>query len=188
MFFLCLRLNSSSRFPCRRRALRLLLFACSFFFGCRLFACWRAIQLLALASMQRRQSQQKLVRNSKTYHFVDHFSQSAGQPLGIVAHGSSPHVFGQSSKHVAAACCFGDSFQHGLHLCHPGLCKAASWTIQRARKVKTPANLNCWSFFLLLIGSFYASLYNVLAIKWHLTSILKLQPTISKICIKNLYT
>lgn len=43
-FFLWRRLNSSSRFPCRRRALRLLLFACSFFFlepAWRLFSRWR---------------------------------------------------------------------------------------------------------------------------------------------------
>lgn len=44
MFFLCRRLNSASRFPCRRRALRLLLFVCSFFFfepAWRLFSRWR---------------------------------------------------------------------------------------------------------------------------------------------------
>lgn len=53
-------------------------------------------------------------------HSVGHISQPAGEPLGVVAHGPSPHVFGQGSEHMAAACSFGDSFQHGAHLCRSG--------------------------------------------------------------------
>lgn len=60
------------------------------------------------------------------YHSVGHLSQSVRKPLGVVAHGSSPHVFGQSFKHTAAACGLSDSFQHGAHLCSPGPCKSSS--------------------------------------------------------------
>lgn len=53
-------------------------------------------------------------------HSVGHVPQPAGEPLAVVAHGPSPHVFGQGSKHMAAACCFGDSFQHGAHFGRSG--------------------------------------------------------------------
>lgn len=63
---------------------------------------------------------------SELNHSVGHISQPAGEPLGVVTHGPSPHVLGQGSKHMTAACRFGDSFQHGTHLCCPGLGKGNS--------------------------------------------------------------
>ena len=60
------------------------------------------------------------------YHSVSHLSQSAREALGVVAHGPSPHVFRQGSKHMAAARCLGDGFKHGAHLCRPGPGKSSS--------------------------------------------------------------
>lgn len=65
-------------------------------------------------------------KDSKLNRFVGHFSQSAREPLGVMAHGPSPHVFGQGSENMTAACCFGNGFKHGTHLCHPGPCKPSS--------------------------------------------------------------
>lgn len=61
------------------------------------------------------------------YHSVGHFSQPTRKTLGVVAHGSSPHVFGQGSENMAAARCLGDCFQHGAYLCCPGSGKSSSW-------------------------------------------------------------
>lgn len=59
-------------------------------------------------------------QHGEPYHSVGHLSQPAGEPPGVVTHGPSPHVLGQRSKHMAAACGFGDSFQHGTDLCRSG--------------------------------------------------------------------
>lgn len=62
----------------------------------------------------------------RSYHSVRHISQSAREPLGVVAHGPSPHVFGKSLRHVAAARRLGDRFQHGVHLCSSGSGESSS--------------------------------------------------------------
>lgn len=59
-------------------------------------------------------------------HSGGHVPQSAGEPLGVVAHGPSPHVLGQRFKHMAAGRRLGDGFQHGAHLRRPRLGKRHS--------------------------------------------------------------
>lgn len=71
--------------------------------------------------------QKKQETHPESYHSVGHFSQPVRKTLGVVAHGSSPHVFGQGSEHVAAACCLGNGFQHGTYFCCPGSGKSSSW-------------------------------------------------------------
>ena len=66
-------------------------------------------------------------KKTENYHSVGYVSKSARKPLGIVAHGPSSHVFRQSLKHLAAACCLGDCSQHGTHLCSSGPGKRSSW-------------------------------------------------------------
>lgn len=68
------------------------------------------------------------------YHSVGHISQPAGKPLGVVAHCPSPHVLGQGSEHVAAACCLIHGFQHSTHLRCPGPRKSTGWVETRVRE------------------------------------------------------
>ncbi len=67
--------------------------------------------------------------NTLNYRSVCHVSESARESLGVVAHGPSPHVFGQGSKHMAAARRVGDGFQHGPHLCCPCPGKSSSCAV-----------------------------------------------------------
>lgn len=70
-------------------------------------------------------------------HSVGHLSQPARKTLGVVAHRSPPHVPRQRSKDMTAACCLGNSFQHGTYLCCPGPGKNSSYEYNFAKAILT---------------------------------------------------
>lgn len=49
---------------------------------------------MSQACTDREFCRKKVRKDSKLNRFVGHFSQSPREPLGVVAHGPSPHVFG----------------------------------------------------------------------------------------------
>lgn len=129
MFFLWRRLNSSKRFPCFRRALRLFLLETSFFFLvlCRFFSlCGRRstfVNSWKVCVGKWFLFVSKLYILNEPHQLIGHVSEPAWEALCVVAHGSPPHVFRQSCEQMTAGGFLSHCFDHCFHLCCSGPCK-----------------------------------------------------------------